>query len=289
MRWSAGDRGNIEDMRGRSGGGGGGMIPLGIGGFIVVALLSMFTGVNFFDILGGGGSAGPTPVGTSGSSTPPANTTPSEERLVDMVDAVARDTQDTWKQLLGDRYQPTKVVLFRDSIQSACGYAQAATGPFYCPSDQKVYLDLSFFDELDRRFGAPGDFAQAYVIAHEFGHHVQNLLGLNENATADRRAGANSASVALELQADCFAGVWGHEAAKPGRAGAGKVQVDPDDVDEALRAAASIGDDRLQKMTTGRVMPDRFTHGSSAQRVEWFRRGMETGDPRSCGGSVTTH
>src|SRR4029077_10618113 len=158
----------------------------------------------------------------------------------------------------------------------------------YCPGDQKVYLDLGFFDELSRRFGAPGDFAQAYVIAHEFGHHVQTLLGLNERASEDRRSGANSASVALELQADCFAGVWGHEAARSGRAAAGKVELDPGDVEEALRAAAAIGDDRLQKMSTGRVMPDRFTHGSSAQRVEWFRRGMESGDPRACSGSAST-
>ena len=152
-----------------------------------------------------------------------------------------------------------------------------------------MYLDVGFFDELDRRFGAPGDFAQAYVIAHEFGHHVQNILGLTERAAADRRSGPDSASVALELQADCFAGVWGHDASQAGRAAAGKVELDPGDVEEGLRAAAAIGDDRLQKMSTGRVMPDRFTHGSSAQRVEWFRRGMETGDPRSCGGSATTH
>jgi predicted metalloprotease len=152
-----------------------------------------------------------------------------------------------------------------------------------------VYLDLGFFDELSRRFGAPGDFAQAYVIAHEFGHHVQNLLGLSERAAADRRAGANSASVALELQADCFAGVWGHEIAQSGRAAVGKVELDPGDADEALRAASAIGDDRLQKMATGRVMPDRFTHGSSAQRVEWFRRGMEGGDPRACSPGTMTH
>jgi len=286
MRWSAGDRGNIEDMRGRSGGGGGGMIPLGIGGFIVVALLSMFTGVNFFDILGGGGgSAGPTPVGTSGSSTPPAKTTPSEERLVDMVDAVARDTQDTWKQLLGDRYQPTKVVLFRDSIQSACGYAQAATGPFYCPGDRKVYLDLGFFDELQRRFGASGDFAQAYVLAHEIGHHVQTLTGTESRVRQSQQAdprGVNQMSVRLELQADCYAGVWGHQAAQSGRAASGGVELDPGDADEALHAAAAIGDDRLQKLGTGRVMPEKFTHGSSEQRVTWFKRGFESGDPRAC-------
>ena len=153
-------------------------------------------------------------------------------------------------------------MLFRDAIDSACGFAQSATGPFYCPSDGKVYLDLSFFNELSQRFGAPGDFAQAYVIAHEIGHHVQNLTGLNARASRDRQAGPGSASVALELQADCFAGIWGHAAAQNGRFNAGGVELEPGDVDEALRAAASIGDDRLQKMATGRVMPERFTHGS---------------------------
>jgi predicted metalloprotease len=287
MRWSAGDRGNIEDMRGRSGGGG--MIPLGIGGVIVVALLSMFTGVDFFSILGGGGggSAGPTPVGTSGSSggAAPANASPSEERMVDMVDAVARDAQETWRQLLGDRYQPTKVVLFRDSIQSACGYAQSATGPFYCPGDRKVYLDLGFYDDLQRRFGAPGDFAQAYVLAHEIGHHIQTLTGtearVRQGQQSDPRS-VNELSVRLELQADCYAGVWGHQAAQSGRAASGGVELDPGDADEALHAAAAIGDDRLQKLGTGRVMPEKFTHGSSEQRVTWFKRGFDSGDPRQC-------
>jgi uncharacterized protein len=221
-------------------------------------------------------------VGTTGQ----LQTTPAEERIVDMVGAVAKDVQDAWTEKLGERYRRTSVVLFRDAIESGCGFAQSATGPFYCPSDQKVYLDLGFFDELSRRFGAPGDFAQAYVIAHEFGHHVQNITGLTERAAADRRPGANSASVALELQADCFAGVWGHEAARSERSGA--VRLDPGDVEEALRAAAAIGDDRLQKMSTGRVMPERFTHGSSAQRVEAFRGGMEGGDPRACTAGATT-
>jgi len=282
MRWTSGDRGNIEDMRGSSGGGGG-MIPLGIGGFILVALLSMFTGVNFFSILGGGGggSAGPTPVGTSGRPS----ASPAEERLVDMVDAVAGDVQDTWKRLLGDTYEPTKVVLFRDQIQSACGFAQSATGPFYCPDDHKVYLDLGFFDDLQRRFGAPGDFAQAYVLAHEIGHHVQSLTG-TENRVR-RLQGAdpsrvNTLSVALELQADCYAGVWGHDAAQPGRAAKGEVELDPGDAEQALHAAAAIGDDRLQKLGTGRVMPEKFTHGTSQQRVTWFKRGFDTGDPNAC-------
>jgi len=202
--------------------------------------------------------------------------------MVDFVDAVANDTQNTWQRLLGNRYERTQVVVFRDAINSACGFAQSATGPFYCPSDRKVYLDLGFFRELSERFGAPGDFAQAYVVAHEFGHHVQNLLGLTARVQQDPRAGASSASVALELQADCFAGLWGHDASKQGRFETGGVELEPGDADEALRAAASIGDDRLQRQTTGRVAPERFTHGSSAQRVEWFRRGFESGDPQRC-------
>jgi uncharacterized protein len=280
MRWTPGDRGNIEDMRGRSGVGIG---SLGIGGFLVLLVLSWLSGTNLFSLLGTNSPASSQTSGTSGQ----IQTTPAEERMVDFVDAVTKDAQDMWKQKLGSRYQPTVVALFRDGVQSGCGTAQSATGPFYCPADQKVYLDLGFFNELSRRFGAPGDFAQAYVITHELGHHVQNLLGLNERASVDRRTGADSASVALELQADCFAGVWGHEAAQPGRADRGKVELDPGDVEEALRAAAAIGDDRLQKMSSGQVMPDRFTHGSSAQRVEWFRRGMESGDPRACTGSAT--
>ena len=279
MRWTAGDRGNIEDMRGRSGGIG--MVPLGIGGFILVALLSMFTGIDFFSMLGGGPSSNAVPSGTSGRTTG----SPAEERTVDMVDAVARDAEDTWRNLLGSRYEPTKVVLFRDSIQSACGFAQSATGPFYCPGDRKVYLDLSFYDELRQRFGAPGDFAQAYVLAHEIGHHVQNLLGTEAQVRQAQRSdpsSVNAMSVRLELQADCSAGVWGHAAAASGRAAQGKVELDPGDADEALHAAAAIGDDRLQRLGTGRVMPEKFTHGSSEQRVTWFKRGFDTGDPRAC-------
>jgi predicted metalloprotease len=202
--------------------------------------------------------------------------------MVDFVDAVATDTQDVWQRVLGGRYQQTRVVLFRDAIQSACGFAESATGPFYCPADQRVYLDLGFFADLDRQLGAPGDFAQAYVIAHEFGHHVQHLLGITESTRSDPRPGANSASVALELQADCFAGVWGNAAAQSGRAATGKPELDPGDVEEGLQAAAAIGDDRLQKRATGRVAPERFTHGTSEQRVSWFRRGLQTGNPVAC-------
>ena len=280
MRWTSGNRDNIEDARGRSGGG---MIPLGIGGFIIVALLSMFTGVDFFSLLGGGSASTSAPVGTSGRAATTAS--PSEERTVDMVDAVARDAQATWQDLLGSRYEPTKVVLFRDSIQSACGFAESATGPFYCPGDRKVYLDLSFFDELRRRFGAPGEFAEAYVLAHEIGHHVQNLTGTEARMRQLQRgdpSSANQLSVRLELQADCYAGVWGHAASGGGRAAQGKVELDPGDAEQALRAAAAIGDDRLQRMGTGRVMPEKFTHGSSEQRVTWFNRGFQSGDPRVC-------
>lgn len=172
--------------------------------------------------------------------------------------------------------------MFREGVETACGAADSSTGPFYCPGDHKVYLDLSFFDELDQKFGAPGDFAQAYVIAHEFGHHIQNLLGTSERVQQDRRTGANSASVALELQADCYAGVWGHVASQSGRFQAGGVELEPGDAEEALRAAASIGDDRLQTQASGRVTPERFTHGSSAQRMQWFQRGMQSGDPARC-------
>jgi uncharacterized protein len=273
MRWSAGDRSNIEDGRGRSGIGG---IPIGIGGFVVLLLLSWATGTDFLSLFTNG-SAPASSTGTTGQ----VQSSPGEERLVDFVDAVAGDTQSTWEQLLGNRYQRTRVVLFRDAIQSACGAAESATGPFYCPGDQKVYLDLGFFGELASRFGAPGDFAQAYVIAHEFGHHVQNLLGTTDRVRG-AQSGPHSGSVAIELQADCYAGIWGHAASQGGRFAAGHVELEPGDADEALRAAAAIGDDRLQRMATGRIQPERFTHGTSQQRVEWFRRGMESGDPRSC-------
>jgi uncharacterized protein len=273
MRWSAGDRSNIDDYRGRSGIGG---IPIGIGGFVVLLLLSWATGTDFLSFF----TNSSTPDSTTGT-TGQVQSSPTEERQVDFVDAVAGDTQSTWEQLLGNRYQRTRVVLFRDAIQSACGAAQSATGPFYCPGDQKVYLDLGFFDELGSRFGAPGDFAQAYVIAHECGQHVQNLLGVTDRARG-ARSGPSSGSVAIELQADCFAGIWGHAASQGGRFAAGHVELEPGDADEALRAAAAIGDDRLQRMASGRVQPERFTHGTSQQRVEWFRRGMESGDPRRC-------
>jgi uncharacterized protein len=278
MRWTPGDRSNIEDVRGRSGGMAMGAGGLGVGGLLLLMLLSWATGTDLTDMVGGGGSAPPTEsVGTSGTVT----ASPEEERLVDMVDAVMDDAQDTWRELLGGRYQETKAVLFRDAINSACGFAQAATGPFYCPMDRKVYLDLGFFNELHRKLGAPGDFAQAYVLAHELGHHVQTLTGV-ERQVRERQASSpgsrNQLSVRMELQADCFAGVWGHHA----NAGKGRVQLDPDDIDVGLNAAAAIGDDRLQRMSTGHVAPERFTHGSSQQRAEWFKRGLQSGDPKAC-------
>jgi len=272
MRWQPGDRGNIEDRRGSSGTR---MAGVGIGGFVILLLLSWVTGTDFLSLLGTGGG----PV-TSTETSGPVSSTPEEERRVDFVSRVGRDVEAAWEKTLSG-YQPTTIVLFRDSTQSGCGFAQAATGPFYCPADQKVYLDLAFFDELSQRFGAPGEFAQAYVIAHEFGHHVQHLLGTDQRVGGSR-SGANSASVALELQADCYAGVWGHVASQNGRFEAGNVELDPGDAEEALRAAAAIGDDRLQRMSSGRIAPDMFTHGTSAQRTEWFARGMQTGDPRQC-------
>jgi len=207
MRWTTGDRGNVQDLRG----GGGGMgIPLGIGGVVILLVGSWLTGVNLFDVVGTGTSSG---VSNTAESRP-ASSSPQEEQMVDFVDAVMGDIQKTWTQSLPN-YQRTQVVLFRNSIQSACGLAGAASGPFYCPGDRKVYLDLSFFEELKRRFQAPGDFAQAYVIAHEVGHHVQNLTGVLEREPF--HGSANERSVRVELQADCYAGVWGHQAAQPGR------------------------------------------------------------------------
>jgi len=274
MRWTPGDGSNVEDARGRSGGGGMG-IPLGIGGVVVLLVGSWLTGVNLFSVVGSGTATSP-----DSSVSRPVSSTPEEQQMKTFVDAVMGDIQNSWQQRLGARYQPTKVVVFRDAIQSACGLSESATGPFYCPGDSRVYLDLGFFDELQRKLKAPGDFAQAYVIAHEVGHHIQNLTG-----TIDRepfKGNANERSVRVELQADCYAGVWGHDAAQAGRAANGRVELDPGDLEEALNAAAAIGDDHLQSMSTGRVMPDKFTHGSSAQRVSWFRRGMDSGDPAAC-------
>ena len=281
MRWTPGNRGSIDDMRGRSGVGIGGA-GLGIGGVLVLLLLSWFTGVDFLSLVGSGGSGPPVEmVGTSGTVV----ASPEEEHMVDMVGAVMDDAQKTWRELLGGKYQETRAVLFRDAIQSACGFAEAASGPFYCPGDRRVYLDLAFFNELHRRFRAPGDFAQAYVLAHEVGHHVQMVTGTERqvrNLQSSRPDQRNELSVRMELQADCYAGVWGHHANQSGRAASGGVALDEGDIDEALRAASAIGDDQLQKRSTGRVTPETFTHGSSEQRVSWFRRGFQSGDPNAC-------
>jgi predicted metalloprotease len=198
---------------------------------------------------------------------------------VDFVTFVLNDTQTTWTTLLPEQsnrpYHHAKLVLFRDYTQSGCGNAESATGPFYCPSDQKVYIDLGFYDELKRRFGAPGQFAQAYVLAHEIGHHVQNILGIERQAEQGSRQGANSSSVKLELQADCFAGVWAHSTQQRGL-------LEQGDIESALGAAAAVGDDRLQKMSTGHISPDSFTHGTSQERQKWFTAGFNSGNISSC-------
>ena len=286
MRWTRGGRSaNLEDRRGEEGGGGRGPgLKLGLGGFLLLAVLSLVFKKDFFALVdGGGGGLAPRADVSTGQGLPKAGAIhdPREEELVEFVSFVLDDAQSTWEKLLpaqGKRYVDAKLVLFRDGIDSACGYAQSATGPFYCPGDRKVYVDLGFYQELKERFGAPGDFAQAYVITHEIGHHVQNLLGIDEavrrRQAADPRH-KNAYSVALELQADCFAGVWGHETARRGI-------LEKGDVEEGLSAAAAIGDDRLQRAAGRRVSPDAFTHGSSEQRVAWFRKGLETGEPRAC-------
>jgi uncharacterized protein len=250
---------------------------------LLALVLSWATGVDFLSLLGGSDTISTSPTGTTGGGE--VATTPDEERMIDFVDAVMNDAQQMWQQQLPGRYQATRARIFRDQVQSDCGFAQAATGPFYCPADQMVYLDLGFFKELHERFRAPGDFAQAYVLAHELGHHVQHLLGLDaqvRQAQQSRPDQANQLSVRLELQADCFAGIWGRQAAQQGRAAQGKVELEPGDVEEGLNAAASIGDDRIQRMAGARVAPDRFTHGSSEQRVAWFRRGLESGNIQAC-------
>ena len=279
MRWNPGHRSvNVEDRRGAGGGfmrGAGGM---GAGGLVILVILSLIFGRDFVSLASDPGVAQP---GAESGDVPPAETTPEEERLVSLVSFVLDDAQDTWRQVsseMGTPYRDAKLVLFRDAVQSACGFAEAATGPFYCPADEKVYIDLGFYEELQQRFGAPGDFAQAYVLAHEIGHHVQNLLGTEAQVreARTRRADlANELSVRLELQADCYAGVWGHSAAQ-------RQKLESGDVEEGLAAAAAVGDDRLQRMGGGRVVPESFTHGSSAQRQEWFQRGFEGGRPDAC-------
>jgi predicted metalloprotease len=259
-------------------------LPIGIGGLLLLVVLSLLTGRNFLSLVSGPEQATVQEQAPSGNA--PLQTTPEEERLVEFVSDVLDDAQATWASHLPDRYRRTKLVLFREAIDSACGFAQAASGPFYCPADEKVYIDLGFYKELRQRFGAPGDFAQAYVIAHEIGHHVQRVLGI-EGQVRELQQGRpdqeNALSVALELQADCLAGVWGHAAAqRPQLTSDRQVALEPGDMEEGLRAAAAIGDDRIQRMSSGYVHPESFTHGSSAQRVEWLQRGLQSGDPDAC-------
>ena len=275
MRWTPGGRSdNVEDRRGE-GGGFGGMPRVGLGGIVVLLVLSVvFRRDLLTPFLSAGGGGSPNPEATAEANA-------AEAPVVQFVSFVLDDAQATWTKILpsiGKQYEPAKLVLFRDAINSACGFAEAATGPFYCPLDQRVYIDLGFYQELKDRFGAPGDFAQAYVLAHEIGHHVQTLLGTDQEmrrAQQARPEQANALSIRLELQADCYAGVWGHSTEQ-------RQLLDPGDVDEGMRAAAAVGDDRIQKMSTGRVNPDGFTHGTSEQRVAWFRRGYETGRPDAC-------
>jgi predicted metalloprotease len=269
------ESGNVEDRRGmrvsRTAVGGG-------VGTLLLVLAALYLGVDPRLLL----TEAPTSERTAGEiSTQPR---PAEEnRLADFVSKVLANTEDTWQELFrrgGKTYREPKLVLFTGAVESACGFAQAAAGPFYCPEDQKVYIDLGFYREMRERFRAPGDFAQAYVIAHEVGHHVQNLLGISEKVQAARARGsqaqANRLSVRLELQADCFAGVWAHHAEKA------RHILEEGDLEEGLRAASAIGDDRLQRQTKGVVVPDSFTHGSSEQRVRWLRVGIETGDVNRC-------
>jgi predicted metalloprotease len=287
MKWTpGGESQDIEDRRDDTGGGGGGGFQfggmhIGIGGAILLLILSFVFKTNFFALLSGGGGTGSSVSQPAGGHPNPARDT-AEKPLVQFVSFVLDDTQKTWTDILpqqaGRPYHHAKLVLFRDYIQSGCGGAESATGPFYCPEDEKVYIDLGFYDELKQRFGAPGEFAQAYVIAHELGHHVQNILGIERKVRQLREQdshGPDSASVKMELQADCFAGIWAHSTQQRGL-------LDQGDIESALGAASAVGDDRLQKMATGHVNPDSFTHGTSEQRMMWFRKGFDSGSVTAC-------
>ena len=287
VRWRRGaGEGQVEDRRGAGGGfpvGGRGLAGGGLG--IVGVILALLFGGNLGGGGGGGFDMGPqldpfdqSPMTTSGRVPGTADPTGDQEQFVRFV---VGNVQDSWEQLFADagqQYQPTVLVLFDGATQSGCGAASSRTGPFYCPADAQVYLDLSFFRELRERFGAPGDFAQAYVIAHEFGHHVQNVLGISSDVRRLQQSSpddANELSVRLELQADCMAGVWGHAAAQ-------QQILEPGDLEEGLAAAEAIGDDRIQAEATGQINPDTWTHGSSEQRQEWFLRGFDNGDVDAC-------
>jgi predicted metalloprotease len=251
-------------------------MPLGLGGIAVVVLFGLLTGTNPLEILGPMLEQAPSPSQSGPTRSPQELAT--DEPLVEFMSFVLDDAQETWKMTLPRQYRDAQLILFTDAVESGCGFAQSVTGPFYCPADRKVYLDLGFFGELRQRYGAAGDFAQAYVLTHEIGHHVQNLTGVEREVRRLQNADpsqANQLSVRMELQADCYAGIWGHGTAR-------RDLLEEGDVEEGLGAAAAIGDDRLQRMQTGQVQPERFTHGSSAQRVEWFRRGLDSGDPNRC-------
>lgn len=282
MRWQMGRRSeNIEDRRGMSPGMGRGIRVGGAGGLgiLAIALVAMFLGVDPSIIL----NSIPGDVGGSQPDMAPRSAPPPGDTGAEFVSAVLAQTEDTWTDIFaqaGQQYQDPQLVLFDGAVQSACGMAASATGPFYCPGDRKVYLDLSFFRELQERFGASGDFADAYVIAHEVGHHVQTLLGTSEQVTRARsqadKATANELSVRLELQADCYAGIWARHMQE--RQGV----VEDGDIEEALGAASAVGDDRIQKATRGYVVPESFTHGTAQQRMRWFKQGLQTNDPNSC-------
>ncbi len=275
MKWQRGYQStNVEDRRGR----GGGRMPggrLGLGAIVILLILSVVFKRDFLSLAGGLSDG----TGMAGTGAPVS--TPAEDSTAQFVSFVLDDAQESWGAIFTAsdlQYTDARLILFRDGVQSACGYAQSATGPFYCPGDSQVYIDLGFYDELRDRFGAPGDFAQAYVLAHEIGHHVQRLLGTEEEVRAAQRrdpARANAWSVALELQADCYAGIWANSAQARGLLEFG-------DVEEGLGAAAAVGDDRIQRMGGGFVNPDAFTHGSAAERTEWFQRGFSSGDPGRC-------
>ena len=275
---------NVEDMRGMSGGGGGGFggRSIGIGGVVVALIAGWIFGVNPLQILGLMGGSGGQAVQQQQQGPAPAP--PPTDAAATFVSKVLHSTEVVWTDVFraeGKTYQPPKLVLFRDRLQTACGTGDAAMGPFYCPNDQKVYIDLSFYDTLSRKLGAPGQFAQAYVVAHEVGHHVQNQLGIMQKVDAMRsranEAQANALSVRVELQADCFAGVWANRSQQEQG-----WRLEQGDVETALNAAAQIGDDTLQRKSRGTVVPETFTHGTSAQRVGWFKRGLDSGDTGQC-------
>ena len=281
---------DVEDRRGETGGGGFGgrgirlpMNRFGLGGLLVVIVLSLVFKQDFLGLLGdGGGDAGSPAVATGTPAAGGAVAEGDAERTArHLASFVLDDAQLVWGAVFrsaGQEYEKARLVLFRQAVRSGCGNAESAMGPFYCPADKRVYIDLGFFEDLARRYGAPGDFAQAYVIAHEIGHHIQNLMGTERRVRGAQeadRSKANRLSVALELQADCFAGVWAHSTEQ-------RRLLEQGDVEEGLRAASAVGDDRLQRQATGDVRPESFTHGTSEQRAGWFRRGLTSGDPRAC-------